>query len=108
MYEKQGRGVIAELAVHSDLIKQGYEVYSDAGQGLVDLVAIHPTSGKIRFLEVKCVARRADGSRINRMLKPHQKEWEAASGNLIEMAYADVETEGYPITYPERRRKIGA
>ena len=42
------------------------------------------------------------------MLKPHQKEWEAASGNLIEMAYADVETEGYPITYPERRRKIGA
>ena len=105
MYEKQGRGVIGELIVHSDLIKKGYDVLTqDTGQGLIDLVAVHPTTGEVRFFEVKCVSRRADGTRINRVLKHNQKNWEKVSGKIIELVYVDIDT--YEVIYPQRRRKV--
>jgi predicted RNA-binding protein with TRAM domain len=101
-YEKHGRGVVASLLVHADLIKRGYQVFTeDTSQGLVDLVAVHLETGETRYVDVKCLARRADGSKINRVLKAAQKEFEKASQLTIELVYADVDT--YEIQYPLRR-----
>jgi len=108
-YEKHGRGTVASLLVHADLIKQGYQVFTeDTSQGLIDLVAVHLQTGETRYFDVKCLARRADGSKINRILKSDQKEFEKTSGLKIELVYADTET--HEIQYPTRRtnRKLVA
>ena len=102
-YEKHGKGVIATLLVHADLIKRGYQVFTeDTSQGIIDLVAVHLETGETRYFDVKCLARRADGTKINRILKPVQREFEAESGLVIELVYADVET--YEVQYPIRRK----
>ena len=103
-YEINGRGTIASLLVHTDLIKKGYQVFTeDSSQGLIDLVAVHPDTGETRYFEVKCLSRRADGTKVNRILKPEQKEFENNSGLIIELVYADTET--YEVQYPSRRKR---
>ena len=103
-YEKHGRGVVASLLVHADLIKKGYQVFTeDTSQGLIDLVAVHLETGETRYFDVKCISRRADGSKINRVLKPEQKNLERASGNKIELVYTDTET--LEVHYPPRRKR---
>ena len=85
-YDKHGKGVVAALLVHADLIKKGYQVFTeDTGQGIIDLVSVHLQTGETRYIDVKSLARRADGSKINRILKPVQKKFEADSGLKIEL-----------------------
>jgi hypothetical protein len=92
-YKEHGRGTIASLLVHADLIEQGYQVFTeDTSQGLIDLVAVHLQTGETRYFDVKCLARRADGSKIGRVLKSDQKEFEKTSGLKIDLVYADTET----------------
>ena len=101
-YEKHGRGAVAALLVRADLIKKGYQVFTeDTSQGLIDLVAVHLETGETRYFDVKCISRRADGTLVNRFLKAEQKKLEMVSGLQIELAYADTET--YEIQYPLRR-----
>ena len=105
-YEKHGRGAVATLLVHADLIKKGYQVFvEDTSQGLIDLVAVCLETGTTRYFDVKALCRRQDGSMINRALKDTQKRFEKDSGLQIELVYADTET--YEIKYPDRRNKIG-
>ena len=106
-YDKHGKGVVAALLVHADLIKKGCQVFTeDTGQGIIDLVSVHLQTGETRYIDVKSLARRADGSKINRILKPVQKKFEADSGLKIELVYADTET--YEIQYPLRRKRAAA
>lgn len=103
-FEKHGRGQIAALLVHADLIKKGYQVFpEDTSQGPIDLVAVNLANGETRYIDVKCLARRADGSKINRILKPVQNEFEKNSGKVIELVYADTETN--EVQYPPRRNR---
>mgnify|MGYP001163537649 CR=1 FL=1 len=102
--EKHGRGVIATLLVHADLIKRGYQVFTeDTGQGIIDLVAVHLETGETKYIDVKCLARRKDGSRISRILKDTQKEFEEQTGLLIDLVYADVDTG--VVEYPVSRKR---
>ena len=103
-YEKHVRGVVASLLVHADLIKKGYQVFTeDTSQGLIDLVAVHLETGETRYFDVKCISRRADGTKINRVLKTEQKKLEKTSGFQIELVYADTET--LEVQYPPRRKR---
>jgi len=91
-YEKHGRGMIAVNLVHNFLIKQGYQVFSeDRSQGMIDMVAINE-EGDMLFIDVKALARRNDGSKINRILRPNQKKLEDVLNTKIQLIYADVET----------------
>ena len=102
-YDKHGKGVVGALLVHADLIKKGYQVFTeDTSQGLIDLVAVHSETGETRYFDVKCLARRADGTQIHRILSPGQKKFEAETGLIIELVYADPES--YIIQYPIRRK----
>ena len=77
-YEKHGRGMIAVNLVHNFLIKQGYQVFSeDQSQGMIDMVAINE-DGDMMLIDVKALARRTDGTKINRILRPNQKQLEDA------------------------------
>tara|TARA_R110000765_G_scaffold111867_1_gene203797 strand:+ start:448 stop:705 length:258 start_codon:yes stop_codon:yes gene_type:complete len=72
-YEKHGRGMIAVNLVHNFLIKQGYQVFSeDQTQGMIDMVAINE-EGDMLLIDVKALARRKDGTKINRIIRPNQK-----------------------------------
>ena len=102
-YDKHGKGVVAALLVHADLIKKGYQVFTeDTSQGIIDLVAVHLETGETRYFDVKCLSRRADGTKINRILSLGQKTFEQETGLVIELVYADVET--YEVKYPIRRK----
>jgi len=91
-YEKHGRGMIAVNLVHNFLIQQGYQVFNeDQSQGIIDMVAINE-EGDILLIDVKALARRTDGTKINRILKPNQKKLENVLNNKIQLIYADVET----------------
>ena len=91
-YEKHGRGMIAVNLVHNFLIKQGYQVFSeDRSQGMIDMVAINE-EGDMLFIDVKALARRTDGTKINRILRPNQKKLEDVFKTKIQLIYADVET----------------
>ena len=103
MYEKHGRGEIASLILHAHLIKEGYQVLKEDGsQGPIDLVAIHLETAEVRFFDVKCISRRKDGSKINRILKDNQRYLEAKGGLCIELAYVDTET--YKVESPKKRK----
>ena len=91
-YEKHGRGMIAVNLVHNFLIQEGYQVFNeDHSQGLIDMVAIKE-DGDVLFIDVKCLARRSDGTRINRILRDKQKQLEKALQNKIQIIYADIDT----------------
>ena len=91
-YEKHGRGMIAVNLVHNFLIKQGYQVFSeDQTQGMIDMVALNK-EGDILLIDVKALARRTDGTKINRILRPNQKKLEDVLNTKIQLIYADVET----------------
>ena len=91
-YEKHGRGMIAVNLVHNFLIKQGYQVFSeDQTQGMIDMVALNK-EGDILLIDVKALARRTDGTKINRILRPNQKKLENVLNTKIQLIYADVET----------------
>ena len=91
-YEKHGRGMIAVNLVHNFLIKQGYQVFSeDQTQGMIDMVALNK-EGDILLIDVKALARRTDGTKINRILRPNQKKLEDVLDIKIQLIYADVET----------------
>ncbi len=84
--------MIAVNLVHNFLIKQGYQVFSeDQSQGMIDMVAINE-EGDMLFIDVKALARRNDGSKINRILRPNQKKLEDVLNTKIQLIYADVET----------------
>jgi Holliday junction resolvase-like predicted endonuclease len=91
-YEKHGRGMIAVNLVHNFLIKQGYQVFNeDQSQGIIDMVAIDE-EGDMLLIDVKALARRTDGTKINRILRPNQKKLEDVLSTKIQLIYADVET----------------
>jgi Holliday junction resolvase-like predicted endonuclease len=91
-YDKHGRGMIAVNLVHNFLIKQGYQVFSeDQSQGMIDMVAINE-DGDMMLIDVKALARRTDGTKINRILRPNQKQLEDALNTKIQLIYADVDT----------------
>ena len=91
-YEKHGRGMIAVNLVHNFLIKQGYQVFNeDQSQGIIDMVAIDE-EGDMLLIDVKALARRTDGTKINRIIRPKQKKLEDALNTKIQLIYADVET----------------
>ena len=105
--EKNGRGQIAVLLVHIDLIKRGYQVFTeDTSQGLIDLVAIHLETGETRYFDVKCISKRKDGTRVCRTLKENQKKWQEVSGQWIQLVYADTST--YEVLYAETRRNLNS
>ena len=69
------KGTVAELICQAQLVKQGYDVFTPvAGQGPIDIVAVHPESGDVRLIDVKSLGRRSDGTRIHRCTKQPQKE----------------------------------
>ena len=91
-YEKHGRGMIAVNLVHNFLIQQGYQVFNeDQSQGIIDMVAINE-EGDMLLIDVKALARRTDGTKINRILRPNQKKLEDVLSTKIQLIYADVET----------------
>jgi Holliday junction resolvase-like predicted endonuclease len=91
-YEKHGRGMIAVNLVHNFLIQQGYQVFNeDQSQGIIDMVAINE-EGDMLLIDVKALARRTDGTKINRILRPNQKKLENVLSTKIQLIYADVET----------------
>ena len=100
-FEKHGRGEIARLLLHKHLIEEGYQVFIEDGtQGPIDLMAIHLETGEVRAFEVKTVSRRADGTRVNRILKPHQKILSEKLPFNIEVAYGD--TENNSVEFPKK------
>ena len=91
-YEKHGRGMIAVNLVHNFLIQQGYQVFNeDQSQGIIDMVAINE-EGDVLLIDVKALARRTNGTKINRILRPNQKKLEDTLNTKIQLIYADVET----------------
>ena len=91
-YEKHGRGMISVNFVHNYLIREGYQVFSeDQSQGMIDMVAINE-DGDMMFIDVKALAKRADGTKINRMLRPNQKKLEDALNTKVQLIYADVDS----------------
>ena len=91
-YEKHGRGFIAQNLIHNFLIQKGYQVLTeDTTQGLIDLVAI-PPKGDVLFIDAKCLARRKDGSKINRILRDNQRQLEQDTNIKVHLIYADIET----------------
>tara|TARA_R110000744_G_scaffold328793_1_gene434361 strand:- start:161 stop:487 length:327 start_codon:yes stop_codon:yes gene_type:complete len=91
-YDKHGRGMVAVNLVHSYLIKKGYQVFNeDQSQGIIDMVAINE-EGDILLIDVKALARRTDGTKINRILRSNQKKLEQILGIKIQLIYADVDT----------------
>jgi len=103
MYEKHGRGEVASLILHAHLIKEGYQVLKEDGsQGAIDLVAIHLETGEVRFFDVKCISRRQDGTKVNRILSERQRQLETNGNICIELAYVDTET--YEVQIPKRRK----
>ena len=84
--------MIAVNLVHNFLIKQGYQVFNeDQSQGIIDMVAIDE-EGDMLLIDVKALARRTDGTKINRILRPNQKKLEDVLSTKIQLIYADVET----------------
>ena len=103
-YDKHGRGVIASLLVHADLIKKGYQVFiEDTSQGLIDMVAVHIETGEIKLIDVKCISKRENGSMVYRILSDNQRSFEEKTGQKIDIVYADTDT--YEVKYSSRREK---
>ena len=91
-YDKHGRGMVAVNLVHNYLIKKGYQVFNeDQSQGIIDMVAINE-EGDILLIDVKALARRTDGTKINRIFRLNQKKLEQVLGIKIQLIYADVDT----------------
>ena len=44
------------------------------------------------LIDVKALARRADGTKINRMLRPSQKKLEQVMNTKVQLIYADVDS----------------
>ena len=99
-FKEHVRGVIATNMIKNFLLKKGYQVLEeDQSQGLVDLFAINYTTGQAYLIDCKCLSRRATdtsggrkGARVNRPLKPEQKELAEKSGIPFILAYAEVDT----------------
>lgn len=72
---KHKKGVLSELTVARDLIREGYDVFWNLeGTGPVDIVAVHKETGNIRLIDVKSESYvKASGYKINRYLTPTQK-----------------------------------
>ena len=58
---------------------------------MIDMVAINE-EGDMLLIDVKALARRTDGTKINRILRPNQKKLEDVFKTKIQLIYADVET----------------
>ena len=72
------KGLISEDRASIWLIKKGYYVFMRKQEGVpIDLVAVNKKSGKVLKIDVKSVSFRKTGkigTKINRILKPHQKQ----------------------------------
>jgi Holliday junction resolvase len=92
-FKEHVRGAIASNVIANYLMSKGYEVIKEGtSQGLVDIVAINTKTGKTYFVDCKCLSRRANGTRVNRILKQAQKDLSSASGIDFILAYADTDT----------------
>ena len=92
-YKDHIRGEISKNLITNHLMLAGYEVLPEGGaQGLIDLVAVGIKTGEIYFVDCKCLSRRADGSRVNRVLKQAQKDLAEKTGVPFILAYADAQT----------------
>ena len=71
------KGLISEDKASIWLIQNGYYVFMRKQEGVpIDLVAVHKKSGKVLKIDVKSISFRKTGkigTKINRVLKPHQK-----------------------------------
>ncbi len=92
-FKEHIRGEVAKNLVINHLMTTGYEVLREGGaQGLVDLVAIEIETGAVYLVDCKCLSRRVDGSRVNRILKQGQKDLAEKTGLPFILAYADTQT----------------
>lgn len=83
------RGTLSELVCTQELVQEGYDVFWPvADQGMVDIVAINPTTGNIRLIDVKTLGRRRDGTRIYRTTTTPQKK--------IGVEIIEVDLDEYP------------
>ena len=92
-FYKHIKGEVAKNLIINHLLQAGYEVLTEGtAQGKVDLVAINGETGEVLLIDSKALSRRKDGSRINRILNPAQKDLAEKTGLPFILAYADVET----------------
>ena len=72
------KGLISEDKASIWLIKNGYYVFIRKQEGIpIDLVAVNKESGDVLKIDVKSISFRKTGkigTKINRVLKPHQKQ----------------------------------
>jgi len=66
-------GLQSKLKAMENYVSKGYYVFNETNQGPIDFIAIN-LEGDINFLECKTLARRKDGSKINRILTDNQKK----------------------------------
>lgn len=73
---KRDKGTLSELICTQELVLEGYDVFWPvADSGPVDIIAVHPTTGNIRLIDVKTLSRRTkDGSKIYRTPSSLQKK----------------------------------
>jgi|TARA_B110000240_G_scaffold28804_1_gene30407 hypothetical protein len=92
-YKDHIRGEVSKNLIINHLILAGYEVLNEgSAQGLIDLVAVENKTGATYFIDCKCLSRRANGSRVDRVLKQGQKDLAEKSGLPFILAYADAQT----------------
>ncbi len=55
--DKKHKGATSELIATTWLLKQGYEVFRNVSpHGKIDIIAIHPDTGEILYIDVKTIA----------------------------------------------------
>lgn len=92
-FKEHTKGEIAKNYIINYLLSRDYEVLQEGtSQGLIDLVGVNPETGQVYFIDCKSLSRRVDGTRVNRILKPAQKDLQDKVGIPFIIAYADSET----------------
>ena len=95
MNKNEKKGLLSKLIAMQEYALKGYYVYNEMNNtGPVDIIAINKKTKDIRLLEVKTKnvysqmikAKEFRGRRINRVLKPSQKELG------VKMLYVDLKT----------------
>ena len=95
------KGVRAELLAAEWLIEQGiWSFIPMSAQGPIDLVGVDK-EGTIYLFDIKVQSRRKDGSKVSRLLKPHQKKLK------VRLLYVDLKTKEVFVGKSQKRDKIG-
>ena len=72
-FYKHRVGLQSKLRAMEHYVSKGYYVFDETNQGPIDFVAVN-LKGDVRFIECKAIARRKDGSKINRILTDKQRK----------------------------------